>query len=227
MQRVVEGPLQLAGDRPRLAPAHGVVVDLADGHQLGRRAGQEHLVGQVQLAAVDVAVHHAVPEVLGDRAITERAVDPVEDARGRRGGGDLAVADDEDVLARALAHVADVVEQDRLLVPGLLALDLGQDAVEVLPGRLRVRDQGVAADAPPRGDLRANARAACPPRRGRPPTPRRRSRRPPARRAGRGPSGRSRGTRSGGCSRSAGRCARSARASARAAPPACREIGMW
>ena len=50
--------------------------------------------------------------------------------RGRR---DLAVAHDEYVLARTLGDVALVIEQDRLFVAGLDRLDLGQDAVEVLP----------------------------------------------------------------------------------------------
>jgi hypothetical protein len=44
-----------------------------------------------------------------------------------------AVADGVDVLAGALAHVAVVVEEDGLLVTGLVALDLRQDRVEVLP----------------------------------------------------------------------------------------------
>ena len=38
-----------------------------------------------------------------------------------------ALADHEDVLARALAHEAVVVEEDGLLVAGLVGLDLGQD----------------------------------------------------------------------------------------------------
>ena len=68
-----------------------------------------------------------------------------------------AVAHDEDVLARALADVAVVVEQDRLLVAGLVGLDLRQDRVEVLAAGLGVRDQRVGADAPPGGDLGADA----------------------------------------------------------------------
>ena len=73
---------------------------------------------------------------------------------GRR---DLALAHDVDVLARALAHVAVVVEQDRLFVTGLHRLDLREHVVEVLAARLRVRDQRVGADAPPRGGHRAHA----------------------------------------------------------------------
>ena len=46
-----------------------------------------------------------------------------------------AVAHEEDVLARALADVALVVEEDRLLVAGLVRLDLREDRVQVLAGR--------------------------------------------------------------------------------------------
>ena len=71
--------------------------------------------------------------------------------------GDLAVAHDVHVLAGALAHVAVVVEQDRLFIAGLQRLDLREHAVQVLARGLRVGDQRVGADAPPRGDLRADA----------------------------------------------------------------------
>ena len=43
-----------------------VVVDLAHRHDLGRGAGQEDLVGLVQLAARDVALHDLEAEVGGD-----------------------------------------------------------------------------------------------------------------------------------------------------------------
>ena len=73
---------------------------------------------------------------------------------GRR---DLAVAHDVDVLAGALADVAVLVEQDRLLVAGLDRLDLREHAVQVLARGLRVGDQRARADPLPRGDLRADA----------------------------------------------------------------------
>ena len=68
-----------------------------------------------------------------------------------------AVLDDEDVLAGALADVALVVEQDRLLVAGALGLDLRQHRVEVLAAGLRVRDQRLRRYPPPRRDLRPHA----------------------------------------------------------------------
>ena len=170
------------------ALADRVVVDLADGDELGGGAGHEDLVGQVQLGARDVALDDLEAEVARDLDRPSARLMPSRIDAVCGGVKIVAVADDEDVLARALADEAVVVEQDRLLVAGLVRLDLRQDAVEVLAAGLGVRDQRVGADAPPGGDLRADAVAACPPRRGRRPTPRRRSRRRPGRRAGTGPS---------------------------------------
>ena len=136
--------------------ADRVVVDLADRGQLGGGARHEDLVGEVELAAGDVALDDLVAEVLGDLD-RRQAVDAAEDRGLVARGGDDAVADHEQVLARALADVAVRVEQDALLVAGLLGLDLGEHGVEVLAGRLGGRDLRVVRDLPPRGDLRADA----------------------------------------------------------------------
>src|SRR5439155_11755579 len=97
-----------------------------------------------------------VAEVLRD--LDDRAArDPVEDRVVLARGRDLAVADDVDVLAGALADMAVDVEQDRLLVSGLERLDLSEHAVEVLARGLGMRDQRVGTDAPPRGHLRADS----------------------------------------------------------------------
>src|SRR3712207_7206556 len=48
----------------------------------------------------------------------------------RSRGRDAPVAHDEQVLACALADVALVVEEDRLLVAGVVRLDLGEHRVE-------------------------------------------------------------------------------------------------
>ncbi len=97
-----------------------------------------------------------VAEVAGDRQ-DRLAVDAVEDPGRLRRGQDHAVAHHVDVLARALAHEAVGVEQDRLLVAGLVGLDLGQDAVQVLARGLRVRDERVVRDPPPARHLRPHA----------------------------------------------------------------------
>jgi hypothetical protein len=174
VQRVLEDPLDAARDVAGLARADRVVVDLADRRQLGRGSRHEDLVREVQLAAGDVALDDRVPEVAGDLD-RRQAVDAAEDVRRVARRGDHAVLDEEEVLARALADHSALVEEDALLVAGLVGLDLGQHGVEVLPRGLRGRDERVRGDAPPRGDLRRARRWPCPHRRGRSPTPRRRS----------------------------------------------------
>src|SRR3954452_3953774 len=66
LRATVQGVLVLrldhSGDLARLAQL--VVVDLADRHQLRRRADEERLLGQVQLRAGHVALLDRVAEVL-------------------------------------------------------------------------------------------------------------------------------------------------------------------
>ena len=50
----------------------------------------------------------------------------------QRGGQQDAVADDEDVVARALGDVALLVQHDGFAHARLDALDLGQDVVQVV-----------------------------------------------------------------------------------------------
>src|SRR6185503_6072495 len=117
-----------------------VVVDLPHGDDLGRGAGQEDLVGLVQLSAGDVALLDLEAEVGRDLHHRARR-DAVENAGSRGRGRDAPVAHDEDVLPRALRHVAVLVQQDRLVVAGLRRFHLRQDRVQVLPARLRLGDE--------------------------------------------------------------------------------------
>src|SRR5262249_62260506 len=123
-------------------------IDLPDRDELSRGAGQEHLLGEVELGARDVALDHGVAEVTRD--LDHRlAVDPVEDGGGVPRGDDLTLANEVDVLAGALADEAAVVEQDRLVVAGVRALGLGEDRVEVLAGGLGMWDEPRGRDAAP------------------------------------------------------------------------------
>ena len=88
---------------------------------------------------------------------TDRAVMPSRIEALDGGVQIAAVAHHEHVLAGALRHVAVLVEQDRLVVSGLRALDLGEDRVEVLAAGLRLRDEAVGRHAPPGRDLAADA----------------------------------------------------------------------
>jgi len=115
-----------------------VIVDLPHRDHLGRGAGQEDLLGEVELGAGDVAFDHRVAEVAGD--LDHRlAVDPVEDRGGVRGVKISSSRTTKNVLARALGDEAALVEQDRLVVAGVGDLGLGEDRVEVGAGGLGVR----------------------------------------------------------------------------------------
>ena len=75
-----------------------MIVDLPHGDKLGRGAGEEDLIGQVQLGPGQVPLHQLVTEVVGDRH--ERPPgDPVQDRRRVRRGEDDAVPHHVDVLA--------------------------------------------------------------------------------------------------------------------------------
>jgi len=154
VQRIFESRLDNPGDLTRLPQR--VVVHLAHRHQLGGGPGEEHLVGQVELRACNRALLDPVAEVAGD--LHHRvAGDAIEDRRGVRRRAEHPVSDKEDVLARALRDTAVLVEEDRLVVAGVRRLGLGQNRVQVLAGGLRVGDQAVARDRPPRGDLGPDA----------------------------------------------------------------------
>src|SRR4051794_34239718 len=63
---VEEGVLDLLGDRPARADADLHAVEFADRRDLGRGAGEEGLVGDVDLVARDALLHHLEPQVLAD-----------------------------------------------------------------------------------------------------------------------------------------------------------------
>src|SRR3954462_10238312 len=63
VQRVLEGQLHGPRDLAGLAGPDSVAVGLAGGPRLGGHAGQDALVGQVQLGAGEVALDDLEPEV--------------------------------------------------------------------------------------------------------------------------------------------------------------------
>ena len=160
----VQGVLELGLDHARglARVAEFVVVDLADRHQLGRGAVQEDLLGEVELRARDVALDDRVAEVAGD--LDHRfAVDPVKDRRGVTGRDELALAEEEDVLARSLADEAALVEQDRLVEAGVALSVLARIEFRYWP-------EAFAWGIRPAGEIRrqeetlARMPFACPPR---------------------------------------------------------------
>src|SRR4029450_9466024 len=145
-----EDLLQPAGNRARVA--EDPVVHLPDGHDLGGRAGEEGLVGQVQVGADEVGLADLEALALGD------VDDAVAGEAGQAAGGqgrrvESAVADGEDVLARPVGHVPVGVEQDGLVIAGLDGLGLGQRGVDVLAGGLGRRRDDVGVEAPPGAEL--------------------------------------------------------------------------
>jgi hypothetical protein len=138
---VEEGVLEGRRDRAAAAGADLTVVDLADGGDFGGGAGQEDLVGHVELVAGDrdLADGHA----LVARDLDHRgAGDAFEDV-GSRGRLDLAVAHDEEILAARLGHEAGGVEQDRLVVAVEQRFALGEDRVHVVAAGLALLHLGV------------------------------------------------------------------------------------
>ena len=123
------------------APRHGagladeVVVDFADRHDLGRRAGEEQLVREHQVAARESTLTDIQAQARGDLHDAV-AGDTLEDAVTGRRRHQSTATHGEDVLARTLGHVPALVEHDRLVVARVGDLDLGEDAVEVLAGGL-------------------------------------------------------------------------------------------
>src|SRR3954469_15592868 len=64
---VEERALDLLGDRPARARTELDAVELADRRDLGRRAGEERFVGDVDLVARDALFDQLQPEVFADR----------------------------------------------------------------------------------------------------------------------------------------------------------------
>ncbi len=126
------------------AGAHTDVIDLGDGDDLGGRAGEEDLIGTLDLFGCHVL------DVAGDvkfraQVHDEAARDAFENTRIAGWREDLAVLDDEDVVAGALADVTIDVEHDGLIAADINGLDLGQDVVEVVEAfdaRVKAGDWG-------------------------------------------------------------------------------------
>src|SRR4051794_5733548 len=102
---VEERALDLLGDRPARAAAELDAVELADRGHLGRGAGEERLVADVELVAGDALLDQLQAEVAADRQ-DRVARDAVERACGEIGRVDDALLDHEKVLARAFADEA-------------------------------------------------------------------------------------------------------------------------
>ncbi len=127
---------------PARADADLDAVEFADRRHFGGRAGEEGLVGDVDLVARDALLHHLDAQVLAD-VQDGVARDAVERAGRQVGRVDHAALDHEDVLARAFGDEAAGVEQQRLVVAVVQRLHVGQDRVGVVAHRLGLRHRDV------------------------------------------------------------------------------------
>ena len=94
--------LQRGRNRTRFAGADGAAVQFHDRGQVGGGAAEEHLVGEIEFAAVDTPfhdfntqfgrgqLHDALPGYAGERVVL------------RPGGDQLSAGNHENVLARTL-----------------------------------------------------------------------------------------------------------------------------
>src|SRR5690606_12928509 len=111
---VEEGRLQRPGDRAAAAAADLAAVDLADRRHLGGRAGEEDLVGDVQLVARDAALLDRDAAVAGQHQ--DRLARDAGEHGGQRRRAQDAVAHEEEVLAARLGDEPLGVQHDGLVV---------------------------------------------------------------------------------------------------------------
>src|SRR5581483_11059661 len=91
---------KLLGDGPWLARSDGPPIDLSHRNHLGPCAGEEALVGDVQVMALDGLFDDG--NLAGSAKLDHDAPgDALEDAVVSLGGLHLPVADDEDIVRRA------------------------------------------------------------------------------------------------------------------------------
>jgi len=131
-----EGPIgrdEFLGVSARFAVSDGTRIDLHHRDHLGRRAGQEHFVGGVEVVAGEEFLLGGQAHFGGElhHAMARDAVQ----GPGRGGRGhQVFPLHVEDVVPRAFRHHPFGVQHDRFRRVGEVGLDLGQDVVEVVQG---------------------------------------------------------------------------------------------
>ena len=139
-----------------MSVAHHDPVDRADGGDFGGGADEEELVRDVEHLAGHGLLDHNIAQLLGqgDNRVPR---DPGQDGGSKRRGKNLAVADDENVFAAALADVARHVERNALGVAVGRGFHLDQLGVHVVCGGLGHAGQGVGGHPVPGGDANVDA----------------------------------------------------------------------
>ena len=148
--------LQPLRDRAALAFADRDLVDGAHGRDLRGRARQEHLVGDVQHLARNVLLEH-----LDAGGLRETHDGVTRDARqNRRGDGrrvELAVLDQEQVLAGAFADEAGRVQREPLGEAEAARLERHERARQIVTAGFGEGRDRVRRDALPRRDADVDA----------------------------------------------------------------------
>ena len=132
--------LQRAGDFARLAD--DAAVNAADGRKFGSRAGHEHLVGNVEVAAREAFLNSRNLQVIG-QAENRVARDAFQQTVGQRRRGQHTISHDEQVLARAFAHKTRLVQHCLLYTSEHLAEFAASKGVEFFystPGVQLIKD---------------------------------------------------------------------------------------
>src|SRR5688572_29461753 len=108
---VEEFLLQFLGDRSAFAGADRDAVNRTDRRDLGRGASEENFVGEIERCTLDLCLDDLKAELACDlqNRITR---DPGQYRRAERRRDQLAVIDEEYVLARAFGNHPAVVEGD-------------------------------------------------------------------------------------------------------------------
>ena len=142
-----------------MAFADDAVVQFPDGSDFRRRAGEEGLIGEIDIVAGEEFRFHAEAHVFGqgDDGLAGDAVQRRREFRLVQ----PAVLDDEQVLTRAFGHVAVHIEQQRLVVTVVERILVGQDGIEVSAGGFRTAH--VHVDVVPRKRRRLHADALAEP----------------------------------------------------------------
>src|SRR5438552_3705036 len=146
----------------RLA-AHAAVADDPSVHldhrrDLRARAAQQELLARVELGAVDAALDHGLAELFADHAHDQLARHALEDVIGDGRRDEDAVLVHEEVLGRALGHVAVNCQHDRFVVACLDRFCLGERRLRIRASHLRARREGLVRNAPPAAHHAADAR---------------------------------------------------------------------
>src|SRR5688572_10754588 len=106
--------MEARGDRARPAGPHGLTVHTNDGDHLPQGAGQEALVGAVEIARLERGLLDGNALLAGD-AEDDGARDPFEQSGARWRRPEDTVLHREDVARGALDHLAGRADHDRLV----------------------------------------------------------------------------------------------------------------